>query len=143
MASKAGPQGIDFTIFFRALGDLPCDLHLGSAGEGGGEADGDPVGGLAQGGEGGGEDGLAAARAAAIGGMDDWPAEHVAEWRGWAKRYWARVAAEGRSSGAGETERRTEMSSVNPKYILRNWMAAEAYEAAARGDSSVIEELMR
>ena len=33
------------------------------------------------------------------------------------------------------------MAAANPKYILRNWMAAEAYEAASRGDFDVLKEL--
>ena len=33
------------------------------------------------------------------------------------------------------------MSRANPKYILRNWMAAEAYEAAERGDFGPVREV--
>ena len=33
------------------------------------------------------------------------------------------------------------MTQANPKYILRNSMALEAYEAAAKGDYSVVREL--
>ena len=112
MATRSGPQGIDFTVFFRSLGDLEND-----------PADGG--------------DGLAAARAAAIGGAAEWPQEHLEAWREWAARYWGRVGAEARPDG----ERRREMAAANPKYILRNWMLAEAYEAAERGDSSVVHAL--
>lgn len=112
MATRSGPQGIDFTVFFRSLGDLTNDL---------------PDGG----------DGLAAARAAAIGGAAEWPQEHLEAWREWAARYWGRVGAEARPDG----ERRREMAAANPKYILRNWMLAEAYEAAERGDSSAVHAL--
>ena len=66
-----------------------------------------------------------------------WPADHLAEWTAWAERYTARLAKEARPAA----ERRAEMSRANPKYILRNWMAAEAYEAAGKGDYSVVREL--
>ena len=33
------------------------------------------------------------------------------------------------------------MALANPKYILRNWMAAEAHEAASRGDFTVVNDL--
>ena len=33
------------------------------------------------------------------------------------------------------------MKGANPKFILRNWMAAEAYDAANRGDYTIINEL--
>lgn len=120
MSGRCGGDGIDFTIFFRSLGDLePPGTEDGAANS------------------------LAAVRAAAIGGMDGWPSEHVTAWKEWTGRYWARVAKEERASGAGLEARRREMARVNPKYILRNWMAVEAYEAAARGDSSVIDDIMR
>ena len=62
--------------------------------------------------------------------------EERGAWSAWGERYCARVAAEARKS-----ERLAEMGAANPKYILRNWMAAEAYEAAADGDHSVVREL--
>ena len=66
-----------------------------------------------------------------------WPTDHVAEWEAWAERYTARLAKEARSAA----ERRTEMNLANPRYILRNWMAAEAYEAAERGDFGPVREV--
>jgi uncharacterized protein YdiU (UPF0061 family) len=33
------------------------------------------------------------------------------------------------------------MRTANPKFIVRNWMAIEAYEAAEKGDFSVLQEL--
>jgi hypothetical protein len=33
------------------------------------------------------------------------------------------------------------MNLANPRYILRNWMAAEAYEAAERGDFGPVREV--
>ena len=37
--------------------------------------------------------------------------------------------------------RRAVQSAANPKYVLRNWMGLLAYERAAKGDYSVVEEL--
>jgi uncharacterized protein YdiU (UPF0061 family) len=80
---------------------------------------------------------LAPISSAALDGIEEWDEAHRAQWAEWLKRYRARLAVEGRPV----EERQAEMQSVNPKYILRNWMAAEAYEAAARGDSSVAEQI--
>ena len=66
-----------------------------------------------------------------------WPADHLAEWTAWAERYTARLDKEARPAA----ERRAEMELANPKYILRNWMAAEAYEAAERGDFGPVREV--
>ena len=63
-------------------------------------------------------------------------AAHVREWEAWARRYWSLVRAEARGP-----QRTQGMAATNPKYILRNWMAAEAYEAAGKGDYSVVREL--
>ena len=44
---------------------------------------------------------------------------------------------------AEDAERAEMMRLANPKFILRNSMAVEAYEAAARGDYTVVRELHR
>ena len=75
--------------------------------------------------------------AGALQPLEQWPSEHRDAWRAWLRRYSARVAADGRPT----EERRAEMTQANPKYILRNSMALEAYEAAAKGDYSVVREL--
>ena len=35
------------------------------------------------------------------------------------------------------------MKSVSPKYVPREWMLIDAYEAANKGDHSLVEELYR
>nr|WP_250646436.1 YdiU family protein [Pseudomonas oligotrophica] len=55
----------------------------------------------------------------------------------WAADYQARVAAE-----AGEqAARRARMHAVNPRYILRNYLAQQVIEAAERGDYAPVREL--
>jgi len=58
-------------------------------------------------------------------------------WLRWLERYLSRIQRDGRDAD----ERRREQDAANPRYVLRNWMAALAYEKAAEGDYSVIEEL--
>ncbi|WP_313519798.1 protein adenylyltransferase SelO [Pseudomonas sp.] len=55
----------------------------------------------------------------------------------WAAKYRARVEREGGEQPA----RRQRMHAVNPKYILRNYLAQRAIEAAERGDYSEVREL--
>ena len=58
----------------------------------------------------------------------------------WAERYRARLAAE----GSVDTERMARMGRVNPKYVLRNYLAEAAIRKAAdERDYSEIERLMR
>jgi len=57
----------------------------------------------------------------------------------WAGRYRARL----RSEGSGDVARRKEMNRVNPKYILRNYLAQQAIDMAEVGDYSEIETLHR
>jgi len=66
-----------------------------------------------------------------------WPQEHKEEWEAWMKRYRSKLELEERPSD----ERLAEMESTNPRYILRNWMAVEAYEAAASGNYDVLREI--
>ena len=49
--------------------------------------------------------------------------------------------AEVRREGRPAAERRAEMNLANPKFVLRNWMAAVAYEAAEVGDTAFAREL--
>ncbi len=55
----------------------------------------------------------------------------------WSERYLNRVANEGRSAG----ERRAQMLAANPRYILRNYLAQQAIEAAEQGDYDPVREL--
>ncbi len=57
---------------------------------------------------------------------------------GWFATYRERVRADGSSAD----ERRARMHATNPKYVLRNWMAQLAIDAAAKGDPSVVAELL-
>jgi hypothetical protein len=54
--------------------------------------------------------------------------------RAWFERYAERGAGDPRP---GE-QRRIAMRAVNPKYVLRNWIAQEAIEACEAGDDSVV-----
>ncbi|HCH64483.1 MAG: hypothetical protein CL927_00480 [Deltaproteobacteria bacterium] len=64
--------------------------------------------------------------------------QHEAAWSAWLERYVARVAVDGRD----DAERRAAMHSVNPLYVLRNWLAQEAIEQAERGDSTRVQALL-
>ncbi|MGA4635613.1 protein adenylyltransferase SelO [Pseudomonas solani] len=55
----------------------------------------------------------------------------------WAAQYVERAAREGDDQNA----RRQRMHAVNPKYILRNYLAQRAIEAAERGDYSEVRQL--
>ena len=59
--------------------------------------------------------------------------------RAWLARYAARLRAE----GSVDAERAARMRRVNPKYVLRNWIAQEAIEQAQAGRCGLIEELRR
>lgn len=54
--------------------------------------------------------------------------------RAWLARYADRVAGDSRDEAA----RRAAMRTVNPKYVLRNWVAQEAIAACEAGDDSVV-----
>jgi uncharacterized protein YdiU (UPF0061 family) len=55
----------------------------------------------------------------------------------WAERY--RQRAEG--EGGSQAERQARMHAVNPRYILRNYLAQQAIEAAEAGDYGPVREL--
>ncbi len=56
----------------------------------------------------------------------------------WLRQYQQRVQQENIS----DDERRKRMNTVNPKYVLRNYMAQLAIDKAEQGDSSLVEELL-
>ena len=90
---------VDFTLFFRRLGDLTQD--------GGAE----PLRDL----------------------FLDRPAFDV-----WAEQYRARL----RQEGSVDAERRVAMHAVNPKYVLRNYLAQVAIEKAQNGDFDEVRRLL-
>ena len=57
----------------------------------------------------------------------------------WLRAYALRVRTEGQTDDV----RRQRMHGANPKYVLRNYLAQQAIDAAAAGDVSVIERLLR
>eukprot|EP00913_Durusdinium_trenchii_P035164 g32896.t1 len=66
-------------------------------------------------------------------------------WSDWFSRYARRVAREGGSgpqSTSWTVERRTLMRGASPKYVPRNWMLYEAYDAAMRKDYSVVRGML-
>jgi uncharacterized protein YdiU (UPF0061 family) len=101
---------VDFTQFFRKLGDLRTDLP---------------------------GDVAAAELAQADAPLRDLFIDRAA-FDAWAVRYRARLRAEG-SSDAG---RRAAMGGVNPKYVLRNYLAQTAIARAQNGDYSEVAKLL-
>jgi uncharacterized protein YdiU (UPF0061 family) len=66
------------------------------------------------------------------------PAEHQQKLGVWLERYVARV----REDGTPDSERRRAMNAVNPKYVLRNYVAQLAIDRAEAGDASFVGELL-
>jgi uncharacterized protein YdiU (UPF0061 family) len=90
---------VDFTLFFRRLGDLTLD------------AGAEPLRDL----------------------FLDRPAFDT-----WAEQYRARL----RQEGSVDAERRVAMHAVNPKYVLRNYLAQVAIEKAQNGDFEEVRRLL-
>ena len=64
--------------------------------------------------------------------------DNVARISNWIRCYKARVRKDG---VLGDT-RRKRMNAVNPKYVLRNYMAQLAIDKAEQGDNSMVNELL-
>jgi serine/tyrosine/threonine adenylyltransferase len=64
--------------------------------------------------------------------------EHRMQLAVWLRRYALRV----REDGTTDDERRARMNGVNPKYLLRNYVAQLAIDRAELGDPSVVLELL-
>jgi serine/tyrosine/threonine adenylyltransferase len=58
-------------------------------------------------------------------------------WLDWLKKYIQRLNIETTT----DSERKVKMDAVNPKYVLRNYMAQLAIDAADNGDYSLVNEL--
>ena len=56
----------------------------------------------------------------------------------WLRDWGARV----RETGVADAERIAAMDAVNPRFVLRNWLAQEAIDAAEAGDASGVETLL-
>ncbi len=101
---------VDFTQFFRALGEIPDELP--------------PEGLLPLLGDVFYDDAKRAATAESMGQ--------------WLHRWHATVLAQGRPFAA----RRAAMHAVNPRYVLRNYLAQQAIDAATAGDPSLVHTLL-
>ena len=65
-------------------------------------------------------------------------AENVARIAHWLRTYLVRARREGLS----DSERATRMNGVNPKYVLRNYLAQLAIDKSEQGDHSMVNELL-
>ena len=115
----------DMTIFFRKLAAVDCHAE---GNEGGVENDSDV--------ESDGE--LLSPLRRAYYQPDQLTEKSHAQIASWLRRYRTRVRQDGRS----DTERREQMNSVNPKYVLRNYLAQLAIDKAEAGDPSLVHELL-
>jgi len=61
------------------------------------------------------------------------------QWRDWFEQYNSRLEKESLS----DAERQSKMNAVNPKYVLRNYMAQLAIDDANKGDYKLIDELFQ
>ena len=67
--------------------------------------------------------------------LDD---DTVSETATWVRRYCERVQRD----GTAHEQRRRNMNAVNPKYVLRNYLAQLAIDKAQEGDFSMVNELL-
>ena len=63
---------------------------------------------------------------------------HVARGLAWLQRWHARVQAEARGAAVAADA----MDRANPKFVLRNWLAQEAIDAAHEGEFGKVQRLL-
>lgn len=61
----------------------------------------------------------------------------------WLRRYAQRLQQDYVANGNDDQQRRQRMNAVNPKYVLRNYLAQQAIDKAAEGDNSEVEKLLQ
>ena len=69
--------------------------------------------------------------------VDDLEDRFLEQWLTWIQNYLTRLQKE----NLPDAERKVGMDKVNPKYVLRNYMAQLAIDAADKGDYDLIDEL--
>ena len=62
----------------------------------------------------------------------------LSHWKSWFKNYSARLKA----ASLDDVARKAKMNLVNPKYVLRNYMAQVAIDAADNGDFTLINDFL-
>ena len=70
--------------------------------------------------------------------FDDYKKNHQSSWRNWFDKYAARLQIEDRSVA----DRKAEMNAVNPKYVMRNYLAQIAIDEAEEGSFNKVKELL-
>ncbi len=68
---------------------------------------------------------------------DELTGETLGVWRSWFNQYTARL----KQNTSSDEQRRNSMNQLNPKYVLRNYMAQLAIDKATDGDPSMVDEL--
>jgi len=69
--------------------------------------------------------------------VEDLEDKFLEPWLTWLQNYLTRLQKENQT----DAERKAQMNQVNPKYVLRNYMAQLAIDAADKDDYSLIDEL--
>ncbi|MEM7799779.1 MAG: YdiU family protein [Chloroflexota bacterium] len=103
----------DMTLFFRRLADLPAGTEISA-------------------------NSIPEPLEIAYYKPEELNPEIVGQICAWIKSYQARVQAD----GTPDEERRGQMNQVNPKYVLRNYMAQLAIDKAEGGDNALVWELL-